>query len=68
MKDRAVLKEILIQLDKEQLDQVRLGMKNGVDTDVYLNPAYMPLQMQWIRIGLEKGHGVFQDCSSVCCL
>lgn len=53
MKEKAELKEILPQLDKEQLEQVRLGMKSGVDTHVYLDPKYMPLQMQWIRLGLE---------------
>lgn len=43
------------KFDKYQLEQIRLGLKSGVDISVYADPQYMAIQMEWIRKGLEDG-------------
>ncbi|MEM4385784.1 MAG: hypothetical protein QXD03_04480 [Candidatus Anstonellales archaeon] len=39
----------------EQLEQLKLGKKNGVDIKVYANPKFTPEQMKFIRECLEEG-------------
>ncbi|MBR1478800.1 MAG: DUF342 domain-containing protein [Lachnospiraceae bacterium] len=40
---------------QEQQTEIDLGRGQGLDTSIYENPAFMPLQMRQIRMGLEEG-------------
>ena len=44
-----------LQYSEDQLNEINLGKKQGVDTSVYENSALLAMQMQEIRIGLAKG-------------
>ncbi|MBO6115227.1 MAG: DUF342 domain-containing protein [Lachnospiraceae bacterium] len=41
--------------DRMQLEEIELGLKSGVDVDIYADKKYMFLQMTEIRKGLEQG-------------
>lgn len=55
MGDYSALLENLEQYDEDQMEEIRIGMEEGLDVSIYADPEYMPLQMEAIRIGLEKG-------------
>ena len=41
--------------DRMQLEEIREGIKNGVDVSIYADEKYIFLQMAEIRKGLENG-------------
>lgn len=45
----------LSEFDKNQLEQLSLGIDSGVDILLYLDTKYNFVQMEQIRLGLEKG-------------
>ena len=55
MGDYSASLENLKQYDEDQMEEIRIGMEEGLDVSIYADPEYMPLQMEAIRIGLEKG-------------
>lgn len=40
--------------ERDQLEELQLGINHGIDISIYENPEYMALQMKWIRKGLEE--------------
>lgn len=41
--------------DEYQINQIRKGLKQGLDVSVYADPRYSKWQMDQIRRGLEEG-------------
>ncbi|MBQ1902575.1 MAG: DUF342 domain-containing protein [Lachnospiraceae bacterium] len=43
------------RFDEDQMEEIRIGLEEGLDVSIYADPEFMPLKMEAIRIGLEKG-------------
>lgn len=43
------------KFDRDQLEQIELGRRDGVDVSVYAHKEYLAIQMYWIRKGLMCG-------------
>ena len=42
-------------MDEQQIEEIELGIKNGVDVTIYAKKEFSPYQMWHIRKGLEQG-------------
>lgn len=46
--------------DELQLQEIKMGIKSGVDVDTYADPSFFFLQMKEIRLGLEHGIDILE--------
>ena len=42
------------QFDKNQQEEIRLGLENNLNVSIYAKKVFNPIQMEQIRLGLEK--------------
>ena len=41
------------QFDKNQQEEIRLGLENNLNVSIYAKKVFNPIQMKQIRLGLE---------------
>ncbi len=58
MDNRDIIKNL--KFNYWQMDQIRLGLRDGLDVSKYANPKLDSLQMNQIRLGLRDGLDVSQ--------
>ena len=44
-----------LKFNRDQMEQIRKGLEQGLDVSIYANPKYDRNQMKQIRNGLEQG-------------
>ena len=52
------------EFDKDQIDEIRKGLENGIDVSKYADPQFNFDQMREIRLGLEEGLDVSKYADS----
>ena len=52
------------EFDKDQIDEIKKGIKNNIDVTKYADPQFNFDQMQEIRLGLEEGLDVSKYADS----
>ena len=50
----------------EQLEEIKKGKEAGLQTEIYENPEFLPIQMMQIRLGLEEGLPVEKYATITC--
>ncbi len=50
----------------EQLEEIKKGKEAGLQTEIYENPEFLPIQMMQIRLGLEEGLPVEKYATIAC--
>ena len=52
------------EFDKDQIDEIKKGIKNSIDVSAYADPKFSWSQMEQIRLGLEEGLDVSKYADS----